>query len=295
MRQGRLGVRRPSPFWDGKRREVKVIEDPLGGLLSKLNEARALAYAIQCCSRPAKDPLPAVREEIGGLGSDLLRLVGSTDLPVLLWGAVGSTAAPIARFIHDHSLWRGGAFLSLRAVSLKRGDIQTYLGGAGWGNGHRGHVGTVYFDEITNLAPEVQEELTACLGSVEDGLPWSNLPFRLIASTGRSVEGALQDGTLCESLYFQIAPIILPIPPSEASPPIPIPQRSLGSWIVAELQRLRGTQDGHLHRHFLRLLQGSLIPLVLEKTGGNQLRAARLLGVNRNTLRNWTRLVGGPA
>jgi len=274
---------------------VKVIEDPLGGLISKLNEARALAYAIQCCSRPAPGPPPAIREEVGGLGSDLLRLVGSTDLPVLLWGAAGSTAAPIARFIHDHSLWQGGAFLSLRAVSLKRGDIQTYLGGAGWGNGRRGHVGTVYLDEITNLAPQVQEEFTACFGSVEDGLPWSNLPFRLIASTGRSVEGALQDGTLSESLYFQIAPIILPIPPSETSRPIPITERSLGTWIVAELQRLRGTQDGHLHRHFLRLLQGSLITLVLERTGGNQLRAARLLGVNRNTLRSWMRLLEGAA
>lgn len=274
---------------------MQVVGDPWGGLLSRLNEARALAYAMQCRSGPAKDPLPAVREEIGGLGADLLRLVGSTDLPVLLWGAAGASVAPIARFIHDNSLWRGGAFLSLRAVSLQRGDIQTTLGRAGWGNGQSGHVGTVYFDEITSLAPEVQEELTACLGSVGDGLPWSNLPFRLIASTGRSVEGALQDGTLCESLYVQIAPIILPIPSSETSRPIPMSQRSLGSWIVAELQRLRGTQDGDLHRHFLRLLQRFLIPLVLGKTGGNQLRAARLLGVNRNTLRNWMRLLEGAA
>jgi two-component system nitrogen regulation response regulator GlnG len=274
---------------------VKVIGDPLGGLLSTLNEARDLAYAIQCRSRPAQDPPPAIPEEVGRLGSDLLSLVGLTDLPVLLWGAAGSTAAPIARFIHDHSLWRGGAFLSLRAVSLQRGDIQTTLGRVGWGNGQSGHVGTVYFDEITNLVPEVQEELRACLGSVGDGLPWSNLPFRLIASTGRSVEGALQDGTLSESLYFQIAPIILPIPPSETSRPIPITERSLGTWIVAELQRLRGTQDGDLHRHFFRLLQRSLLPLVLERTGGNQLRAARLLGVNRNTLRNWMRLLEGAA
>ena len=267
--------------------------DPLAGLISKLNEARALAYAIQGRSGPPQDPPPTIPEEIGRLGSDVLRLVGSTDLPVLLWGAVGTPAAFIARFIHHHSLWGGEAFLSLRAVSLKRGDIQAYLGSPGWGNGQRGHVGTVYLDEITNLAPEVQEELTAFLGSVEDGGRWSTLPFRLITSTGRSVEGALQNGTLSERLYFQIASIILPIPPSKPGRPIPIPQRFLGTWIVAELQRLRGTQDGDLHRHFLGLLQRSLIQLVLEKTGGNQLRAARLLGVNRNTLRNWVRLLAG--
>ena len=40
-----------------------------------------------------------------------------------------------------------------------------------------------------------------------------------------------------------------------------------------------------LHRRVLREVERSLIGLALDATRGNQLRAAALLGLNRNTLR----------
>ena len=52
--------------------------------------------------------------------------------------------------------------------------------------------------------------------------------------------------------------------------------------IVAEL-RAAGTP--RLHREALTLLERPLLAQALVLTGGNQLRAARLLGLNRNTLR----------
>jgi len=49
-----------------------------------------------------------------------------------------------------------------------------------------------------------------------------------------------------------------------------------------------------VHREVLALVERNLIARALERTRGNQLRAARLLGINRNTLRKRCRLLGLP-
>jgi two-component system nitrogen regulation response regulator GlnG len=49
---------------------------------------------------------------------------------------------------------------------------------------------------------------------------------------------------------------------------------------------------GQLYRQVISLVELPLLTHVLELTGGNQLRAARLLGINRNTLRKRLRLLG---
>ncbi|MFC1674401.1 helix-turn-helix domain-containing protein [Candidatus Omnitrophota bacterium] len=41
-----------------------------------------------------------------------------------------------------------------------------------------------------------------------------------------------------------------------------------------------------LYKFFVEALEKPLIERILEKTDGNQLRAARILGINRNTLRS---------
>jgi len=49
---------------------------------------------------------------------------------------------------------------------------------------------------------------------------------------------------------------------------------------------------GQLYRRVIALVELPLLVHVLELTGGNQLKAARLLGINRNTLRKRLRLLG---
>ncbi len=53
-----------------------------------------------------------------------------------------------------------------------------------------------------------------------------------------------------------------------------------------------------LYRHVIERVERPLLRHALEVSGGNQLRAARLLGINRNTLRKRLRSLGllpGPA
>lgn len=51
-------------------------------------------------------------------------------------------------------------------------------------------------------------------------------------------------------------------------------------------------QERSLYRSVLARVEGPLLRYALELSRGNQLKAARLLGINRNTLRKRLRLLG---
>src|SRR5262249_15191700 len=63
---------------------------------------------------------------------------------------------------------------------------------------------------------------------------------------------------------------------------------AIKSFLRQELQR--GGED--LYQHVHRQVDQYLLPLVLQSTGGSQVRAARLLGITRRTLRLKLRELG---
>jgi DNA-binding protein Fis len=50
--------------------------------------------------------------------------------------------------------------------------------------------------------------------------------------------------------------------------------------------------EGRLHNFLVEALEKPLIEKILKQTDGNQVQAARVLGINRNTLRTKIRLLG---
>jgi len=61
--------------------------------------------------------------------------------------------------------------------------------------------------------------------------------------------------------------------------------RALAEAVPALVERLSTARSGRIYREALELLERPLLEHVLSMTRGNQLHAARLLGLNRNTLR----------
>jgi two-component system nitrogen regulation response regulator GlnG len=68
----------------------------------------------------------------------------------------------------------------------------------------------------------------------------------------------------------------------------------VGGLVPELIEQLTAAHPGRVYREALAILERPLLVHALRLTGGNQLRAARLLGVNRNTLRKRCRELGLP-
>jgi len=91
-----------------------------------------------------------------------------------------------------------------------------------------------------------------------------------------------------------ILPEHLPVTPGVGAPP---PREgTLEQLIAAKLDEcvrgLGSRESANLYELVLGLVERPLLRAVLRETGGNQLRAAALLGINRNTLRKKLRALG---
>jgi two-component system nitrogen regulation response regulator GlnG len=92
--------------------------------------------------------------------------------------------------------------------------------------------------------------------------------------------------------------VILPAHlPVEGAAPLPAPvEGTLEELVQQKLEEcVRGLGprgEANLYDLVLALVERPLLQAVLRETGGNQLRAAALLGINRNTLRKKLRTLG---
>ena len=80
--------------------------------------------------------------------------------------------------------------------------------------------------------------------------------------------------------------------PEQGADELPGVSRMIADAIPRLVDELTSVQPGRVHRGAFELLERPLLAYVLGLTGGNQLRAARLLGLNRNTLRKRCRELG---
>ena len=71
--------------------------------------------------------------------------------------------------------------------------------------------------------------------------------------------------------------------------------RAVADAVPGIVEQLCADNSARVHREALAMFERPLLAHVLALTGGNQLRAARLLGLNRNTLRKRCRELSLPA
>ncbi|TBR15079.1 hypothetical protein EPO66_06200 [bacterium] len=65
----------------------------------------------------------------------------------------------------------------------------------------------------------------------------------------------------------------------------PSAESSLKDTVIGLEENLRKEKNGVLYKSILEAVERPLFEYVLERTEGNQLKAARVLGINRNTMR----------
>jgi two-component system nitrogen regulation response regulator GlnG len=123
--------------------------------------------------------------------------------------------------------------------------------------------------EVRDVAPEALERLRA--------YPWPG--------NVRELQSVLKQALL-QARGTTLLPAFLPALPAEPSGPLTASPAAEGDPSLEPFIRLRlSSGQGDLYAELHRQVDRVLLPRVLEEVGGNQLQAARRLGISRDTLR----------
>src|SRR5882672_6507906 len=154
--------------------------------------------------------------------------VAPTDSTVLIRGESGTGKEMVARAIHLNSPRAKNAFIAINCAVLPENLIESELFGHEKGS-FTGAIaqkkgkfeladgGTVFLDEIGELAPKLQAKLLRVLQENEfervGGLRPIKLNARLITATNKDLEAAIQSREFREDLFFRLNVLTLTIPP----------------------------------------------------------------------------------
>jgi DNA-binding NtrC family response regulator len=159
---------------------------------------------------------------------ELLRRLAPRDLPVLISGETGVGKELAALALHDWSPRSRRPFVTLNCAALPESLVESELFGYERG-AFSGAVaakpgllesasgGTVFFDEIGELAPNVQAKLLRAFEAKRitrlGGLTERRIEVRVVAATNRDLEQACRAGSFRQDLFFRLAGATVIVPP----------------------------------------------------------------------------------
>jgi DNA-binding NtrC family response regulator len=162
---------------------------------------------------------------------DVLEVAGRVaplDTTVLVYGESGTGKEFIVRMIHEQSPRAEAPFVSINCAALTETLLESELFGHVRG-AFTGAVrdkaglfevagsGTIFLDEIGEVAPSIQAKLLRALQEKEIrrvGAERSiTVNARVVAATNRDLRAAVEDGTFREDLYFRLGAFIITVPP----------------------------------------------------------------------------------
>ncbi|HUL72333.1 MAG TPA: sigma-54 dependent transcriptional regulator [Vicinamibacterales bacterium] len=156
--------------------------------------------------------------------------VAQTNFTVLIEGESGAGKELVAHELHTHSARVHGPFVAVNCAALVETLVEAELFGieertATGVRGRRGkfeqaHQGTLFLDEVADLAPLAQAKLLRVLQdlSIErvGGLHTRQVDVRVIAATNRSLAALVQAGRFRPDLYYRLAGVEVHVPPLRA-------------------------------------------------------------------------------
>ena len=156
-----------------------------------------------------------------------IQQVASTPTTVLLLGESGTGKELFARAIHHLSPRRNGPFIAINCAAIPDTLIENELfgheKGAYTGADQRrvgkfelAARGTIFLDEISEVAPAVQSKLLRVLEERKisrlGGSADIDIDVRVVAATNRDLKGAVAAKQFREDLYFRLAVFPVQIP-----------------------------------------------------------------------------------
>lgn len=158
---------------------------------------------------------------------NLARKVSATDATVLLLGETGSGKEVFAQAIHRASARSAQPFVAVNCSAFGKEILESELFGhkAGAFTGavkdkkgflEEAHTGTIFLDEIGEMALDLQAKLLRVLETREfykvgDAKP-VKVDIRIIAATNRNLEQESEKGTFRADLYYRLSAFQIQLP-----------------------------------------------------------------------------------
>jgi transcriptional regulator with PAS, ATPase and Fis domain len=153
---------------------------------------------------------------------NLAKRVAKTNASILITGESGTGKELFAEAIHLGSARQDKPFVVVNCDAIPASLFESEIFGQSGSFDKEGklllaHGGTIFFDEIDGLEPDMQVKLLRALQTKKAypvGSPEPiELDVRVIAATTRDLKQLISQGTFREDLYYQLNVVSLSIPP----------------------------------------------------------------------------------
>lgn len=201
-------------------------------LLYKASEKVALARRVQQLEKRLGDKLSF--DKIIGKSSAIKAAIGMaqkvavTNTTVLLTGETGTGKEVFAQAIHQASSRRERSFVAINCAAFTKDLLENELFGhksgafTGATKDQRGlfeeaHLGTIFLDEVGEMAVELQAKILRVLEAGEflkvgDSKP-TKVDVRIIAATNRNLETEIASDHFRSDLFYRLSVFTIELPP----------------------------------------------------------------------------------
>ncbi len=158
----------------------------------------------------------------------LVEKVAASDTNVLIVGESGTGKELVAQAIHAASARRDRPFVPVDCAALPENLLESELFGyekgafTGASSSKVGLLefaskGTVFLDEVTELAPSLQSKLLRAMQEKTvrrlGGTALKEVDFRIISATNCDLEARVRDGGFRDDLYYRVKVVTVELPP----------------------------------------------------------------------------------
>jgi DNA-binding NtrC family response regulator len=162
---------------------------------------------------------------------ETIQKVAETDLSVLIRGESGTGKELIAQALHSRSSRRDRPFVAVNCAAISPELVESELFGhekgaftgadaRRIGKFEAANEGTIFLDEIGDMAPETQAKVLRVLEerTLErvGGNAGVHVDVRVVAATHRDLEAEVRAGRFREDLYYRLRVVEIPLPPLRA-------------------------------------------------------------------------------
>jgi DNA-binding NtrC family response regulator len=205
---------------------------------------------------------------------ETIQKVAETDLTVLIRGESGTGKELVAQAIHQRSPRRGRPFVAVNCAAISKELVESELFGhekgaftgadaRRVGRFEAANEGTIFLDEIGDMAPETQAKVLRVLQERTfervGGQQVQKVDVRVVAATHRDLESEVRRGRFREDLYYRLRVVEIALPPL----------RERTEDLPALAQRLLEQLAQRLGREPRRMSAGALARLARHPWPGN--------------------------